>query len=281
MVSSGSEGNALEGETSPGSSRQDISFSSSLSTPHTGPSALSVMMNRTSPAKSLAGKNARDVGTDTLAPGANGVAGFLPDPTKRNSRSDEERSTDGGNVSPLSSSVGQDTPRPGTYKSLASLSSSSQTIRPGGKASGMEEDEQGSGKRRTTMVDVGKSAEESTPLLGTIRERSTSTSRSGDKASERGQRSYETLNDQKRPETSSPDQASAGTDRSPPKDQNSGTGILHSVTSSTKEAIGAIRKSTWRGVGQAVVVDPLSNIPAVILGLMLNVLDGVSYGMIT
>jgi SulP family sulfate permease len=53
------------------------------------------------------------------------------------------------------------------------------------------------------------------------------------------------------------------------------------MSSSAKEAVNVVRKSTWKDVGRAVVLEPLSNIPAVVLGLMLNVLDGVSYGMIT
>ncbi|ORX36861.1 hypothetical protein BD324DRAFT_474466 [Kockovaella imperatae] len=41
-----------------------------------------------------------------------------------------------------------------------------------------------------------------------------------------------------------------------------------------------VRKMTWKGVLSACVADPLKTLPSVILGMLLNVLDGVSYGMI-
>lgn len=50
--------------------------------------------------------------------------------------------------------------------------------------------------------------------------------------------------------------------------------------SKVSDAIASVRKSTWQDVLRATVIEPASNVPAVILGSLLNVLDGVSYGMI-
>ncbi len=46
------------------------------------------------------------------------------------------------------------------------------------------------------------------------------------------------------------------------------------------ETLNSIKKASAKDVIDAVVMQPLHAIPAVILGLLLNVLDGVSYGMI-
>jgi hypothetical protein len=167
---------------------------------------------------------------------------------------------------------------------LASLSSSSQTIRPSGPVARNItpvlpiEDED--------VVEGSSKASETTPLLQTIRE--TSRSRSPPRKSN----SIDISNQQGESKPSR--KVYSGTDHGNGKvlDETESTeaetpthgrvqGLVHSVKSSTQEAIGVVRKSTWKDVGRAVVLDPLSNIPAVILGLMLNVLDGVSYGMIT
>lgn len=42
----------------------------------------------------------------------------------------------------------------------------------------------------------------------------------------------------------------------------------------------SLRKTTWRDAAQQVFVEPVKLLPATILGCLLNVLDGVSYGMI-
>ena len=39
-------------------------------------------------------------------------------------------------------------------------------------------------------------------------------------------------------------------------------------------------KLTWRDIASACIADPIKTLPSVILGMLLNVLDGVSYGMI-
>ena len=41
-----------------------------------------------------------------------------------------------------------------------------------------------------------------------------------------------------------------------------------------------MKKLTWMDVASACLLDPLKTLPSVILGMLLNVLDGVSYGMI-
>lgn len=57
--------------------------------------------------------------------------------------------------------------------------------------------------------------------------------------------------------------------------------LTHTIRSQLHETVTVIKKSTWKDVGRAVFLDPVACIPAVVLGLMLNILDGVSYGMIT
>lgn len=271
-----------------------------LGSPASGPSALSLMLSRStsvraspnesaeSSPKKHAGstglptredRNALQTGgsTDIQASGANGLIGLLDTDTavKRAREKDE--------ISP-GSSLGQDTPRPGAYRALASLSSSSQTIRPGGQV----------GRATTPVSDedvvVPKDGKvsESTPLLDTIRETGRSGSRSrsppsravgsGDSTDKAGnglgRANYSSIDDGKIHKDADDDDAPDG---KPGRVQ----GLVRTINSSTRDAINVVRKSTWKDVGRAVVLEPLSNIPAVILGLMLNVLDGVSYGMIT
>jgi hypothetical protein len=249
-----------------------------------GPSALSLMLGRSngSPGRSdgtSPSKPKSDLrmggGTDIQATGANGIVGLLDIDAvaKRN----KEESSPG-------SSVGQETPRPGNYRALASLSSSSQTIRPSGPVARnitpvmpIEDEDIVQGSSKTS---------ETTPLLHTIRE--TSRSRSPPRKSSR----IDVPNKQGESKSSRNDYSSTNNgngkahDEAEPAEpaalkQGRVQGLVHSVKSSTQEALGVVRKSTWKDVGRAVVMDPLSNVPAVILGLMLNVLDGVSYGMIT
>lgn len=52
------------------------------------------------------------------------------------------------------------------------------------------------------------------------------------------------------------------------------------ILSSMGEAKRRMQKITPRDVVRACVEEPVKNLPSVILGLLLNVLDGVSYGMI-
>lgn len=52
------------------------------------------------------------------------------------------------------------------------------------------------------------------------------------------------------------------------------------IKGSVDDAISRTRKATWQDVVRGVIVAPAQNVPAVILGSLLNVLDGVSYGMI-
>lgn len=55
---------------------------------------------------------------------------------------------------------------------------------------------------------------------------------------------------------------------------------FHSARENVHSAYLSLRKATWRDVGQQVFVEPVKLLPATILGCLLNVLDGVSYGMI-
>ena len=271
-----------------------------LGSPASGPSALSLMLSRstslrTSPnpsAESSPKKHAGSTGlpkddrdalrsggsTDIQASGANGLIGLLDtDTAVKRSRHDKEE------VSP-GSSLGQETPRPGAYRALASLSSSSQTIRPSGpvgRATTPTADED-------VVVERNAKVSETTPLLHTIRE----TGQSGSRSRSPPVRSMGSVDStdkigrtQARPTHSSTDDGKdlADADGSGPPDFQPGRvkGLVRTINSSAREAVNVVRKSTWKDVGRAVVLEPLSNIPAVILGLMLNVLDGVSYGMIT
>jgi hypothetical protein len=56
--------------------------------------------------------------------------------------------------------------------------------------------------------------------------------------------------------------------------------IVQRARDGVVETFGCIRKATIRDVLDALVKQPVITLPAVILGLLLNVLDGVSYGMI-
>jgi hypothetical protein len=56
--------------------------------------------------------------------------------------------------------------------------------------------------------------------------------------------------------------------------------IVQRARDGVVETFGCIRKATVRDVLDALVKQPVITLPAVILGLLLNVLDGVSYGMI-
>jgi hypothetical protein len=266
-----------------------------LGSPTSGPSALSLMLSRStslgaSPNQRAKGSSNKHAGstilpkddrdalqsgsnTDIQASGANGLIGLLDTDAAIRCTKDKEE------VSP-GSSLGQETPRPGAYRTLASLSSSTQTIRPSGPV--------GRAITPTSDDDVvernGK-ASETTPLLCTIQETGGSGSRSRSPPV-RSMNSIDSIgrvgNVQARPTYSSKDDAKnlAYAD-GPSAAPNRAQGLVTTISSSAREAFNVVRKSTWKDVGRAVVLEPLSNIPAVILGLMLNVLDGVSYGMIT
>jgi hypothetical protein len=267
-----------------------------LGSPTSGPSALSLMLSRSaslraspnqsaesSPKKHAGSANLPKDDEDTLqkggstdiqASGANGLIGLLDTDAAVRRHKDKEEISPG-------SSLGQETPRPGAYRALASLSSSTQTIRPSGpvgRAITPTSDED--------VVERSGKASESTPLLHTIRE----TGRSGSRSRSPPVRSTNSVdsiagkvgNTQSQPTYSSTDDTkniddADGSSVGP----NRVRGLVNTMSSSAKEAVNVVRKSTWKDVGRAVVLEPLSNVPAVILGLMLNVLDGVSYGMIT
>lgn len=198
--------------------------------------------------------------TDIQAPGANGLAGVIDINRSQPKRDPEglkpDRDSGSQDPSPVSSAG---TARPGAYKPVSSFSSSLNTIKgnsdlpksltPNGSAVALREEE--------ADVKVG----ERTPLLSTIRETPAV-----------GQGS-------KKPDSQGYEQAEPRQDR---------TGLLSGIASLRQDMSAAVnnaassaRKASVKDIFQAVVVAPAECIPAVVLGLLLNVLDGVSYGMIT
>ncbi len=57
-------------------------------------------------------------------------------------------------------------------------------------------------------------------------------------------------------------------------------GLLRRARQATQDSVTAVKKATWHDVVDVLIKQPAQAVPAVILGLLLNVLDGVSYGMI-
>jgi hypothetical protein len=62
--------------------------------------------------------------------------------------------------------------------------------------------------------------------------------------------------------------------------QESSANFLQHARTSLVETLKSVKKASAKDAVDVVVMQPLQAIPAVILGLLLNVLDGVSYGMI-
>jgi hypothetical protein len=58
------------------------------------------------------------------------------------------------------------------------------------------------------------------------------------------------------------------------------TGRLQQTRENVQSALVSLRKATLKDVAREVVVEPVKLLPATVLGCLLNVLDGVSYGMI-
>lgn len=73
---------------------------------------------------------------------------------------------------------------------------------------------------------------------------------------------------------------SHGKPRTSPDSQQKRLPAFHNARENVHSAYVSLRKATWRDVGQQVFVEPVKLLPATILGCLLNVLDGVSYGMI-
>lgn len=207
-----------------------------------GPSGLSLMLSRSeaSPGKKGVGLG-EGGGTDELASGASGVLGVLPE---------VPRAT--GEWTSLLEPRGTLLNECGVAQEIGSSVTSSLTVRPVAKTTHSNPRSSSSLPSPSPASSPGTSdgpPTERTPLLSTT---------------------SETHHLQ-------------GTHDAKPRSAHPVAQKHHAfgnARESIRAAVGSVRKATWKDVGQQVFVEPVKLLPATVLGCLLNVLDGVSYGMI-
>ncbi|KAJ9092108.1 hypothetical protein QFC21_006974 [Naganishia friedmannii] len=216
------------------------------------PSGLSVMLSRSS-ASPGASPNKRSTlgrggagGTDQLASGASGAVGALLGPVMDAQEEREEAGSD-RTVTPASE----------TDKETGSSVASSVTVRPSRTGT------RATSPPRATGTPQASTTTERTPLL------QHSTERNGGHVHN----------------SSTPHGGGNGNGKpsSPLSDADGKTSTsrpFHNTRGTVHSALVSLRKATLKDVAREVVVEPVKLLPATVLGCLLNVLDGVSYGMI-
>lgn len=228
------------------------------SLPSSGPSGLSLMLSRS--VTSSPNKKREVAGTDKLASGASGALGVLDVPVDA-----EDEAEDGQRLSSKATGMsascipprdlGVDSPFPA--QDTGSSVTSSVTLRPGKKDSLHPSSQSTSSSPASSPAIHERNPTERTPLLPSVSEN----------------HHLQGTHTHGKPQI--PDTGSA-TPSFPSKRHPA----FQTARENVHSAYVSLRKATWRDVGQQVFVEPVKLLPATILGCLLNVLDGVSYGMI-
>lgn len=215
-----------------------------LNIPSSGPSGLSVMMGRNSrPASADSSKNSSPV-NGTHLPSSSSNGGSTSGTNSHLSTVAEERRSAGGSPTTSEPSTGEATPAP--LKNLTARSSST-------KLDDLNDDNEEEEQVKKTKEQVAPVIEICLPSPN-ISERTPLLSH----------------------HSNTPSRLRSSPSHSPVRTPT----FLQKTRNQLVDLGRNARKTTWRDVLDYGVLEPLSNIPAVILGLLLNVLDGVSYGMI-